>query len=63
MMSAKLATAGLLQIKKILYKYYDVIISVHDATMRILSRGSNNIVNVSRDQSLLTLALCQGKLS
>ena len=45
-MSAKLATAGLLKIKAFWYKGCDVIISVHDATKRILSRDSNHIVKV-----------------
>ena len=42
-MSAKLATAGLLKIKTFSYKGYDVIISIHDATKRILSRDSNHL--------------------
>ena len=46
MMSAKLATLGLL--KKIVFwnKGYDVIISVHDVTSKILSRDSNYIIDV-----------------
>ena len=47
MMSAKMATQGLLKIKKgFLGKGYDVIISVHDVTNKILSCDSNHIVNV-----------------
>ena len=37
MMSAKLATKGLLKIKTLLKKGYDVIISVHDVTNKMLS--------------------------
>ena len=42
-MSAKLATDGLLQIKAFSYKGCDVIISVHDATKIILSRDSDHL--------------------
>ena len=46
-MSAKMATQGLLKIKKgFLRKGYDVIIFVHDVTNKILSCDSNHIVNV-----------------
>ena len=46
MMSAKIATSGLLKIKIVWKKGYDVIISVHDVTNKISSRGSNYNVNV-----------------
>ena len=46
MMSAKLANCSLLKVKAFWYKGYNVIISVQDATKRILSRDSNHIVNV-----------------
>ena len=47
MMSAKMATKGLLKIKKgFLKKGYDVIIYVHDVTNKILSCDSNHIANV-----------------
>ena len=46
MMSAKLATPGLLKIKMFRKKVYDVIVSVPDGTNRILSRYSNYNVNV-----------------
>ena len=46
MMSARLATPGLLKIKVFYYEGYGVIISVHDVTNKILSRNSNNIVDV-----------------
>ena len=44
MMSVKVATLGLLKIK--IYEGYDVIISVHDVTNKILTRNSNYIVDV-----------------
>ena len=46
MISAKLATLGILKIKVFLNKDYYVIIFVHDVTSKILSRGSNHIVDV-----------------
>ena len=44
--SAKLAIAGLLEIKAFWYKVYEVKIFVHYATIRILLREANHIVNV-----------------
>ena len=46
MMSAKMATLGLLKIKVFWNKGYDVITSVCDVTNKILSRDSNYIVDV-----------------
>ena len=46
MMSAKLATLGLLKIKLFWNKGYDIIIFVHDVTNKILERDSNYIVDV-----------------
>ena len=46
MISAKMATLGLLKIKVFWNKGYDVIISVHDVTSKILSHGSNHTVDV-----------------
>ena len=46
MMSAKMATPGLLKIMVFWNKGYDVIIPVDDVTNKILSRGSNYIVDV-----------------
>ena len=46
MMSAKLATVDLLKIKAFWYKGCDLLISIHDATKRLLSRDWNYIVNV-----------------
>ena len=46
MMSAKLATLDLLELKVTWNKGYDVIFFVHDVTNKILSRYSKNIVDV-----------------
>ena len=46
MMSLKLATPGLLKIMVFWNKGYDVIIPVDDVTNKVLSLGSNYIVDV-----------------
>ena len=46
MMSAKLATPGLLKIKMFQNKGYDVIIPDYDVTNKILSCNSNYIVDM-----------------
>ena len=46
MMSAKMAIIAYLKIKAFWNKGYDVIISVHDAINKNLSRDSNYIVDV-----------------
>ena len=46
MMSAKMATLGLLKIKVFWNKGYDVINYVHEVTNKILSSKSNYIVDV-----------------
>ena len=46
MMSAKLATPGLLKIKIFQNKYYNVIIPEYDVTNKILSYDSNDIADV-----------------
>ena len=46
MMSAKMATPGLLKITIFWNKGYDVIIPVNDVTNKVLSRDSNDIVDV-----------------
>ena len=46
MMSAEMATPDLLKIKVFWKKGYDVILSVHDVTNKILSPNSNYNVNV-----------------
>ena len=45
MMSAKMATPGLLKMTVFWNKGYDVIISVDDVTSKVLSRDSNYIVD------------------
>ena len=45
MMSAKMAALGLLKMTVFWNKVYDVIISIHDVTNKILSRDSNYIVD------------------
>ena len=45
-MSGKITTAGLLKIRVFWNNGYDVPISVHDVTNKILSRDSNDIINV-----------------
>ena len=46
MMSAKMATPGVLKITVFLNKGYDVIIPVNDVTNKVLSRDLNYIVDV-----------------
>ena len=46
MMSAKITTPGLLKIRVIWNNGYDVIVSVHDVSNKILSRDSNYIIDV-----------------
>ena len=46
MMSAKMATSHLLEIKFLWNKGYDIIMPVHDVTKNILWRDSNHIVDV-----------------
>ena len=46
MMSAKMATPGLLKITGFRNKGYDVIIYVHDVTNKILTCDSNYFINV-----------------
>ena len=46
MMSTKMATPGLPEIRIFRNKSYDVIISVHDVTYKFLSRDSNYIMDV-----------------
>ena len=46
MMSAKIATPGLLKITAFCNKNYDVIISADDVTNKVLSRDSNYIVHL-----------------
>ena len=45
-MSEKMIIVGLLKTKAFINKGYDVMISSHDVTKKILSRDSNYIVDV-----------------
>ena len=47
MMTAKIATVGVLKIIVFWNKGYDVIICIHDVTNILLLRGSNYIVDVT----------------
>ena len=46
MMSAKIATPGLLKVKVFWNNGSDIIISVHDVTKKFLSRDLNYVVDV-----------------
>ena len=46
-MPAKMTTLGFLKTKVFLNKVYDVIISVHDFTNKILSRDLNYITDIA----------------
>ena len=58
MMSARMATQGLLKIKVFQSKGYSVLIHVHDVTNKLLSYDSD----VVSDQSLVTVAFLREKL-
>ena len=60
MMSAKITTPRLLKIRAFWKNGYDVIISVHDITIKVLSLDSNQVIC---DQSLVTVAFLWEKLS
>ena len=47
LISARMATPGLLKVKVFWNKDYDVIVSGHDVTNKILSLNSNYIVDVA----------------
>ena len=64
MMSAKLATLGFLKIKVFQNKGYDVIISSHDVTNKILSRDIDVVMwpkfgnfNISTREVIITSIL------
>ena len=63
MVTLLMATLGLLKIKVFWKKGYDVIISAHDATNKILLRDSICIEDEVCDQDLVTLSLLWEKLS
>ena len=56
MMLAKMVTLGLLKIKVFWNKRYDIIIYLHDATNKVLSRDSIISYMWPYDQRLVTLA-------
>ena len=62
MMSAKLATLGLLKIKVFWNKGYDVITSVCDVTNKILSRDSNYILDVAMWLKFGNLSISMGEV-
>ena len=62
MMTAKMATPGLLKTTVFWNKGYDVVIPVHDVTKKILSHNSNYIVDVVMWPNLVTLAFLWEKL-
>ena len=61
-MTAKMATPGLLKTTVFWNKGYDVVIPVHDVTKKILSHNSNYIVDVVMWPNLVTLAFLWEKL-
>ena len=63
MISAKLATLGLLKVKVFWNKDCDLISFVHDVTNKILSRESNYIVDVVMWPKLGTSNISIEKLS
>ena len=62
MMSAKMATLGLLKIKVFWNKVYDVIISVHDITNKILLRVSSYIVDAVMWPKFVNSSISMGEL-
>ena len=46
-MSAKLTTLGVFKIKILWNKIYDILISVYDVANKVLSHGSNYIVDMA----------------
>ena len=62
MMSAKITTPGLLKIRVFWNNGYDVIISVHDVTNKILSRNSNYIIDVVMWPKFGNCSICMRKV-
>ena len=62
MMSAKMATPGLLKIRVFWNKGYDVIIFVYDVTNKILSRDSNYIIDVAMWQTFGNFSISMRKV-
>ena len=46
MMWAKMATLGLLKIRVVWNKDYDIIVSIHDVTNKVLSYDSKYVIDV-----------------
>ena len=63
MLSAKMAAQNFLKRKLFLNNSYDVIVSAHGVSNKILSRDSNCIVILSCDQSLVTLSISMTSIS
>ena len=63
MLSAKMAAQNFLKRKLFLNNSYDVIVSAHGVSNKILSRDSNYIVILSCDQSLVTLSISMTSIS
>ena len=61
-MSAKLATLGLLKINGFWNIGYDVIISVHDFTSKIISRDSNYVVDGVMWPKFVNSNICRRKV-
>ena len=61
-MSAKGTTAGLLKIRVFWNNGYDVIISVHDVTSKILSCVSNYIIDVVMWPKFGNCSISMGKV-
>ena len=63
MLPAKMAAQNFLKRKLFLNNSYDVIVSAHGVSNKILSRDSNYIVILSCDQSLVTLSISMTSIS
>ena len=63
MMSAKMATLGLVEIRVFWKKGYDVIVFVHDVTKNFYHVIQIILYMLSCDQSLVTVAYLWEKLS
>ena len=62
MISAKLATLGLLKIKLFWNKSYDVIISVHDVTNKMLSCDSNDMADMVMWPKFVSSSIFMGEV-
>ena len=62
MISAKLATLGLLKVKLFWNKSYDVIISVHDVTNKMLSCDSNDMADMVMWPKFVSSSISMGEV-